>query len=52
MTMRQMIRKARKLLREMSDVEKINLMVRAGVMTPAQAAKAEEKLLENDDTLP
>ena len=38
MTMRQLVRKARKLLRSMSDAEKIDLMVRAGVMTPSSVS--------------
>ena len=51
MTMRQLIRKARTLLRTMPQPDKIDIMVTAGVMTPTQADEAKEKLREND-TLP
>lgn len=45
----QQIRKARKSLKSMSAEKKIDLMVLAGVLTPAQADKAKKKLVEAQD---
>lgn len=42
----QRIRRARKAFREMSKQERIDLMVRAGSMTPEQGEKAKQKLAE------
>jgi NAD(P)H-hydrate repair Nnr-like enzyme with NAD(P)H-hydrate epimerase domain len=42
----QRIRKAKKTLREMSKLDRIDLMVKAGSMTQQQAEKAKKKLGE------
>ena len=45
-TMTQIIRRARKALREMPKTEKIDVMVEAGVMISEQADRANQRLLE------
>lgn len=40
------IRKAKKMLREMSDLERIEVAVEAGVMTREQADRAKQRLAE------
>lgn len=40
------IRKAKRMLDRMSDLERLEVMVKAGVMTPEQAAKAKRRLAE------
>jgi len=40
------IRKAKKMLEEMSDLEGIEVMVKAGVMTREQAERAKQRLAE------
>lgn len=40
------IRKAKKMLKEMSDLEGIEVMVKAGVMTREQADRAKQRLAE------
>jgi hypothetical protein len=42
----QRIRKAKKTLREMSKLDRIDLMVKAGSMSQQQADKAKKKLAE------
>ena len=42
----QRIRKAKRALREMSKLDRIDLMVKAGSMTQQQAEKAKKKLAE------
>ncbi len=43
------IRRARKRLEAMTKDERIDLMVKAGVMTPEQAARAKETIAQKGD---
>jgi hypothetical protein len=45
----EMICKAKKALKEMPKLRKIELMVEAGVMTPEQAERAKKKLYETNN---
>ena len=46
LTMTQVIRRARKTLRETPEDRKIDMMVEIGLLTPDQAARAKRNLLE------
>ena len=46
MTMSQIIRRARKTLRETPGDRKLDMMVEIGILTPEQAARGKQRLLE------